>query len=114
MTASVRRQWQHFIATPSGRRFQTRHRVRRARTGGLARKIAISALGALVMLAGLAMLVLPGPGLLVMVIGAAFIAEESLFAARWLDRLDLYLTRWLARWRARRTARKQATQTDRH
>lgn len=113
MTVSVKKQWKHFVAVPSGRRFQMRHRLQRSKTGGVLRKILITGLGGLLMLAGGAMLVLPGPGLLTIVIGAAVIAEESLVAARALDRLDLYLNGWLERWRAWRAARKQAAQTDR-
>ena len=102
MTVSVRRQWHHFKATPCGRRFQTRHRVRRAQGGGVARKVLISGMGGLLVLAGIAMLVLPGPGMIAIVIGAAFIAEESLFAARLLDRIDLWANGVYTRWRARR------------
>mgnify|MGYP006367406989 CR=1 FL=1 len=36
MSVSARRQWQHFKALPSGRRFETRYRLRRARSGGIA------------------------------------------------------------------------------
>ncbi len=110
---SPKRQWQHFKDSPSGRRFQTRYRMRRMQAGGFMRKILLTAAGGLLMLVGVALLVLPGPGLLVMAIGATFIAEESLLAARVLDRLDLYLTHWLGRWRAWRAARKQATQANR-
>ncbi|MEO5810961.1 MAG: PGPGW domain-containing protein [Rhodanobacter sp.] len=102
MTVSLRRQWQHFKATPCGRRFYTRHRVRRAQGGGVARKLLISALGGLTVLAGIAMIVLPGPGMLAIALGAAFIAQESLFAARLLDRLDHWATGLYKRWRARR------------
>ena len=105
MTVSVRRQWQHFKATPSGRRFQTRHRMRRAHGGGVARKLLISGLGLLIVLAGIVMIVLPGPGMLAIVIGAALIAEESLFAARMLDRIDLWIAGLYERWRSRRNAR---------
>ncbi|MBS0569865.1 MAG: hypothetical protein JSS28_04615 [Proteobacteria bacterium] len=49
--------------------------------------------------AGLAMLVLPGPGLLTCLVGAALIAGESLLVARWLDWLDLRAERLWARWR---------------
>ena len=69
------------------------------------RKILISGLGGLIMVAGVAMLVLPGPGLLALVIGAALIAEESLFAARVLDRIDLWGTHGLQRWRKSRATR---------
>jgi len=50
---------------------------------------------------GLAMLVLPGPGLLFAAIGAALIAGESRVAADVLDRLDLWLARLWARLRKR-------------
>lgn len=106
MTVSLKRQWQHFMATPSGRRFETRHRMRRAHASGMARKLLISGIGVLIVLAGIAMLVLPGPGMLAIVVGAALVAEESLLAARLLDRIDRWGTRRYERWRARRAARK--------
>ena len=102
MTVSVRRQWQHFKATPIGGRFQMRHRMRRVHGSGAARKVLISGLGLLIVLAGIVMIVLPGPGMLAIVMGAALIAEESLFAARMLDRIDLWVTGLYQRWRTRR------------
>ncbi len=111
MPVSPKRQWQHFKDTPCGRRFQTRYRMRRSQNGGVTRKILLSSAGTLLILVGVALLVLPGPGLLVMAIGGALIAEESLLAARSLDRLDVFLSRWHGRWRAWRAARKQAAET---
>lgn len=102
MTVSLRRQWQHFKATPSGQRFETRHRSRRASSSGIARKIVISTLGVLIILAGIAMLVLPGPGIIALIGGAALIAEESLIAARILDRFDVWTTHVYRNWRTRR------------
>ncbi|MEZ5460250.1 PGPGW domain-containing protein [Dokdonella sp.] len=66
------------------------------------RKVLISGLGVLIMLAGVAMLVLPGPGILALILGAVLVAEESLFAARLLDRLDVWISRKIEAWRARR------------
>ena len=57
---------------------------------------------AAIVLAGIVMIVLPGPGMLAIILGAALIAEESLFAARVLDRFDLWVTGLYKRWRARR------------
>jgi len=57
-------------------------------------------LGALMVLAGALMLVLPGPGLLVIALGMALIAEESLWASRLLDRLDLWIERRFLRRRS--------------
>lgn len=50
------------------------------------RRIAISIAGAVVVLAGVAMLVLPGPGLLVIAAGLAILATEYAWAARALER----------------------------
>lgn len=103
--ANLRAQWKHFTAVPSGRRFITRYRARRGQQGSLLRKGLIVGAGLLLMLAGVAMLVLPGPGLIAIVVGAAFIAEESRIAAYLLDRIDRWGTRIFTRWRARHRAR---------
>ena len=105
MTESLREQWRRFVARPAGRRFQMRWRARRAKPAGVARKLFLMGLGVVLLVLGTAMLVLPGPGLLVIVVGVALIAEESLFVARLVDRADLALARLLKRWRARRAAR---------
>ena len=55
--------------------------------------------GLLLLALGLLMLVLPGPGLLTGLVGAALIAGESAFAARQLDRADLWTLRRWRRWR---------------
>ena len=63
---------------------------------------AMAGLGVVFVLLGAAMLVLPGPGLLVMVLGAALVAEESLLASRLLDRCDAWVERCIARARSKR------------
>lgn len=55
--------------------------------------------GLLLLGLGLVMLVLPGPGLLTGLVGAALIAGESRTVARWLDTLDLWAARAWQRWR---------------
>lgn len=52
-----------------------------------ARRIAIAVVGATVVLLGIAMLVLPGPGLLTIVLGLMLLGVEFAFARRWLKRL---------------------------
>lgn len=54
-----------------------------ARSG---KRVAVSVVGAVLVLAGLAMLVLPGPGLLVIFAGLAVLASEYVWARRALDR----------------------------
>jgi len=104
MFESVRRSWNRFRATPAGTRFQSRHRRRESRSG-LVRKVLVIAAGAVLIALGLVMVLLPGPGLLSMLVGAALIAEESSVAARGFDRADLFVERALARWRARQVSR---------
>jgi hypothetical protein len=50
------------------------------------RKFAIAVLGGSVVLVGIAMLVLPGPAILVIPLGLAILATEFLWARRWLKR----------------------------
>jgi uncharacterized protein (TIGR02611 family) len=49
-------------------------------------RAAIAGAGFAVVLAGLAMLVLPGPGLLVIAVGLGVLALEFAWAERWLER----------------------------
>jgi len=53
---------------------------------GRTRRVAVTVLGGLVLLAGVAMIALPGPGALVIVAGLAVLATEYEWARRWLDR----------------------------
>lgn len=50
------------------------------------RVVAVSVVGGTVVLAGVAMLVLPGPGILTIVAGLALLATEFAWARRWLHR----------------------------
>jgi hypothetical protein len=51
------------------------------------RKFAVTALGGLIIAVGAALLVLPGPGALVIVLGLAVLAKEYPWAKRRLDRV---------------------------
>jgi uncharacterized protein (TIGR02611 family) len=54
--------------------------------GRNSKRLAVFLLGAAIVGAGLAMLVLPGPGLLVVIVGLAVLATEFAWAERALDR----------------------------
>lgn len=54
--------------------------------GRSSKRIAVSVLGGAVVLAGIAMLVLPGPGILVVAIGFAILGTEYAWAAAALER----------------------------
>ena len=64
-----------------------RERWSRKLTLKTARKIAIAVVGSTVVLIGVALLVLPGPGLLVLILGLALLATEFVWARRWLERV---------------------------
>jgi hypothetical protein len=98
MFDAMKHRWRRLAAVRSGARFRTHHRDLQQRPS-LVRALLVIGCGLLLLAAGLVMLVLPGPGLLVAVIGAALIAGESRVVARLLDRVDLCATRTWRRWR---------------
>ncbi|MFK7919377.1 MAG: PGPGW domain-containing protein [Ilumatobacter sp.] len=53
--------------------------------GRNARKVAILIVGVTVVLAGVALLALPGPGMLVIIVGLLILSTEFEWAQRWLD-----------------------------
>lgn len=57
------------------------------------KRIAVSVVGGAFVLAGLAMLVLPGPGIVVVVIGFAILGTEYAWAAAALERTKSTATR---------------------
>ncbi|HST27822.1 MAG TPA: hypothetical protein VLK26_05575 [Rudaea sp.] len=98
MFAGFRRRWQRFFSAPRGARFRAHHARMREGRRALRTVLAVGC-GLLLLALGLVMLVTPGPGLLTGIAGAALIAGESAFVARWLDGLDLLAARAWARWR---------------
>jgi tellurite resistance protein TerC len=52
-----------------------------------ARRVVVAVVGSTVLLSGLAMLLLPGPGLVVIPIGLAILSTEFVWARRWLKRI---------------------------
>jgi hypothetical protein len=87
--------------SPPGQRFQDRYR-RKSRTerGRLARCAVILA-GIGLTLVGIFFLAVPGPGIPILAIGLALIAQESAVTARLLDRAELRLRHWWQRRRRR-------------
>jgi hypothetical protein len=82
----------------SGMRFRAHYERMRAKPGLLRTIFAIGA-GLILLALSVVMMVTPGPGFIVAAIGAALIAGESMFAARIMDRIDLFATRTWASWR---------------
>jgi uncharacterized protein (TIGR02611 family) len=71
----------------------------------VARRIAISIVGATVVILGIVMIVTPGPGLVVIPIGLAILSLEFAWARAWLRRLRQVLSYNGASARAKRAER---------
>ena len=90
-------EWQAFLRSPPGRRLQDRYHRRQLQKPGAAGRLLSIAIGIAMLAAGFVMLFVPGPGILAILFGAGLIAEQSHFAARTLDRMELK-ARQVAQW----------------
>jgi hypothetical protein len=72
-----------------GRRFQERYLRGRRAAHSAAKRIAKVATGAVLIAAGIVLLPAPGPGILVVLLGLALVAESSPRVAKTLDRIEL-------------------------
>ncbi len=66
----------------------------------VARKVIVAVLGTTVLTVGVALIVLPGPAIVVIPLGLAILATEFPWARRLLRRLEQGTTQLFARWRA--------------
>jgi hypothetical protein len=77
-----------------GRRFQERYRRKHAEQGSAWKRCAFVCAGIVLTIIGVFFLAVPGPGIPILAVGLALIAQESVITARWLDRTELRLRRW--------------------
>ena len=77
-----------------GRRFQERYRRKHAEKGSAWKRCGFVCAGILLTVLGVFFLAVPGPGIPILAVGLALIAQESAMMARWLDRTELRLRRW--------------------
>jgi hypothetical protein len=82
-----------------GRRFQDRYRRMRAQKGSAWKRCALFIVGIVLTAVGVFFLVVPGPGIPILVVGLALVAQESVTLARLLDRAELKLRAVWKRWR---------------
>lgn len=87
----AKRRWREFKAAPVGQRFQQVHRRRQQARRSPWRKALFLGAGVLLMIVGVVLLFVPGPGLLVLFAGAALVARESLRFCQALDWAELRL-----------------------
>jgi uncharacterized protein (TIGR02611 family) len=105
MFGSLRRHWKDLVRTKPGERFRNRYYGRKKERPSPLVKAVYVVLGTVLMLAGIVLLPAPGPGMLVVLVGAAMLARESLFVARVCDCTEMKVRTWLRRVRR---ARKRA------
>jgi hypothetical protein len=91
----IAERWRCFRESTPGRRFQERYE-RTANHAGW-RRWAVIGGGAALCTVGTVMLVAPGPGVLLLAVGAFLLAEQSPTCARVLDRMELRLRKLLRR-----------------
>jgi uncharacterized protein (TIGR02611 family) len=77
-----------------GRLSATRDRIKRTRGGALTYRIAITVLGLAIIVVGIILLPLPGPGWLIIFAGLAVLASEFEWAARLLRYARDQVSRW--------------------
>ena len=75
------------------------------------KKVAVGIVGSIVLLAGIALLVLPGPAFLVIPAGLAILATEFEWAKRWRDRCKQWLQEKRKKHQEKKRERKQAYST---
>jgi hypothetical protein len=99
-----------FAEGEPGSRFQARYRRVHASKRNPLHKAFFIGLGVFIMAAGVFFLPAPGPGMVIIAIGAAMIAQESLAMARFMDRMELRGRRWFVwlrrKWRAMRSTER--------
>lgn len=97
MLEKLKQSWRDFQDDTPGERFQDYYKRRQRSHQSIWWKALFIGSGLLIMAIGLFFMVAPGPGVIVIFLGAALIAQQSLLAARALDWLEVQ-SRKLAAW----------------
>jgi uncharacterized protein (TIGR02611 family) len=91
MLQQLRTHWRQLRRARPGERFRQQYERSRAAGRSTLRKVVFLGGGAAVLAAGIFFLPAPGPGILIVLVGAGMIAQESRTAARALDWAELRL-----------------------
>ena len=99
MLRGLKRHWRELKKGRPGRRFQDRYEEKKEthRDRPLIRQSLQPLAGAILLAAGIVFCVIPGPGLPLVFLGAAVLAERCLTLARMLDWMEVKLRNLLAR-----------------
>ena len=103
MFEGLKRKWEEFKSGTPGERFQERYEQTSSERGRFSRGVRI-VVGVVIFAAGIFFLPAPGPGMVIVVIGAFMIAEQWSAAAKALDWAELKIRAvlgWMLRvWKA--------------
>jgi len=91
MIAGLRKQWKAVTEAPPGARFRHRYAWRRRQRASPLWKPLFIVAGSGIFVVGLILIFIPGPGFLVIFLGAAMVAQESLWVAGVLDAAEVRL-----------------------
>ena len=109
MFRRIQAQWRDLTKAKPGTRFQNRYQCRKGRRGSPFLKACYMALGAVLFVTGIILMPAPGPGVLVMFVGAGMLAEESLLVAHALDAAEVKVRRLINAavhaWKRKKSAR---------
>jgi hypothetical protein len=83
--------WKAFQKAPAGERFARRYESRKRDGGSRWKRASTIVVGLALIVGGAILLVIPGPGLLVIAFGGALIAQEFRWAAKGLDWTEVAL-----------------------
>ena len=92
----LRKQWETVAKSPPGKRFRHRYEWRRKQRASPLWTPFYIVVGTALFVVGAILLFFPGPGFLVIFVGAAVIAQESLWTAALLDRTEVRVRAWAA------------------
>jgi len=105
MLENLKRSWQRFKAGRPGHRFEQQFSRRQRPSRGTVQKAFFIGAGILLMAGGVFFLFVPGPGLVLVSVGAILVAQQSLLAARALDWTEIRVRKLLVwGWGAWRSA----------
>jgi len=97
MFQSMKEAWNKIQDDPPGKRFRRQYRRRQAAREGFLKRALFVGAGIVFGNLGIIMIFTPGPGLFFIFIGLGLVAQESLFLALFLDKIEVNLRKW-AEW----------------
>jgi uncharacterized protein (TIGR02611 family) len=96
MLDELKQSWRHLKSGKPGKRFERQYEKRKKSGSSKISRILFVITGVVILAGGIFFLPAPGPGTLIVALGAALIARESLFVARILDWIEVRIRRAVA------------------